>query len=88
LLLYILRYLKDDDAPWTDGAKLVSIFAALILVGNFLRNYYVFNGLTMGVRIRKTLVGGMFNKVGRMSLKSMARTNSGKLVALISADIM
>lgn len=88
LLLYILKYLKDDCAVWTDGLRLVLIFAGLILVGNFIRNYYVFNGLVMGVRVRKTLVGAMFNKVGRMSMKSMARTNSGKLVALISADIM
>jgi ABC-type multidrug transport system fused ATPase/permease subunit len=88
LLLYILKYLKDDCADWTDGVRLVSIFAGLIFVSNFIRNYYVFNGLVMGVRLRKTLVGAMFNKVGRMSLKSMARTNSGKLVALISADIM
>jgi hypothetical protein len=88
LLRYILQYLRDENAEKQTGIILVLIFSGTILIGNFLRNHYIFNGLIMGVRFRKTLVGAMFNKVGRMSMKSMARTNSGKLVALISADIM
>jgi len=42
----------------------------------------------MGIRGRKVLVTAMFNKVAKLSMKSLTRTNSGKLVTLISADIL
>jgi ABC-type multidrug transport system fused ATPase/permease subunit len=66
----------------------ISIFGASILIGSFLRGYYVFNGYMMGIRGRKVLVTAMFNKVAKLSMKSLTRTNSGKLVTLISSDIL
>ena len=71
-----------------DGIIYISIFGASILIGSFLRGYYVFNGYMMGIRGRKVLVTAMFNKVAKLSMKSLTRTNSGKLVTLISSDIL
>jgi ABC-type multidrug transport system fused ATPase/permease subunit len=71
-----------------DGIMYISIFGASILIGSFLRGYYVFNGYMMGIRGRKVLVTAMFNKVAKLSMKSLTRTNSGKLVTLISSDIL
>jgi ABC-type transport system involved in cytochrome bd biosynthesis fused ATPase/permease subunit len=41
----------------------------------------------MAVKIRKLLIGAMYGKLGKLSVKSVASTNSGKLITLVSADI-
>jgi ABC-type multidrug transport system fused ATPase/permease subunit len=88
LLLYLVKYIKDDSADLQTGIIYLTIFGVLVFVSSFIRNYYIFNGLVFGVRMRKTVVGSLFNKVGKMSVKSLARTNSGTLVGLVSADVM
>ena len=37
--------------------------------------------------MRRTLVAALYDKVVKLSMKSMAETNSGKLISLISADL-
>jgi ABC-type multidrug transport system fused ATPase/permease subunit len=88
LLLYLVRYIRDEAAELKMGLIYLSAFGALVFISSFLRNYYIFNGLVFGVRMRKAVVGSLFNKVSKMSVKSLARTNSGTLVALASADVM
>lgn len=41
----------------------------------------------MAVKVRKTFVSSMYDKVGSLSMKSLTETNSGKLITMISADI-
>lgn len=43
--------------------------------------------MTFSLNIRKALVTGLYNKVNKLSMKSIAITNSGKLISLISADL-
>jgi ABC-type multidrug transport system fused ATPase/permease subunit len=64
------------------------IFGGLAMIGPFFRNYCYFKGYVMALRSRKVTVNAMYNKVGKLSLKSLARTNSGKLITLISGDLM
>ena len=39
------------------------------------------------IKLRRTLVGVLFDKMARLSSKSMTETNSGKLISLVSADL-
>lgn len=41
----------------------------------------------MMVELRRTLVAALYDKVVRLSVKSLAETNSGKLISLISGDL-
>ena len=41
----------------------------------------------MSLDIRKILVTAMYDKLGKLSMKSVTSTNSGKLITLVSADI-
>ena len=41
----------------------------------------------MALEGRKLLVSAIFDKVGRLSMRSLTETNSGKLITLVSADI-
>ena len=48
---------------------------------------YFFQGFYYSINMRKAIVMAMYNKVSRLSLKSLSETNSGKLITLISSDI-
>jgi hypothetical protein len=39
------------------------------------------------LRLRKTLMTIMIDKVGKLSTQSMVKTNPGKLIAIIASDI-
>jgi hypothetical protein len=41
---------------------------------------------TDAVRMRKVLLCGIYDKIGKLSMKSLMETNSGKLITLISSD--
>lgn len=86
--MYIVKFIQTEDAPLSEGIFYVAIFGVALILGSFMRGYYVFNGYMMGIRGRKVMVTAMFNKVAKLSMQSLARTNSGKLVTLISADLL
>ncbi len=86
-LVYLIKYLSDDKQDWKDGLKLVAIYTSAIFVSALFRNYYIFLGYTMAVKMRKVFVSAMYDKVGNLSMKSLTETNSGKLITLISSDI-
>jgi len=44
-------------------------------------------GYVYTVQLRKALISAMYDKITSLSLKSIATTNSGKLITLISADM-
>jgi ABC-type multidrug transport system fused ATPase/permease subunit len=83
----LLIYINTPDEPITKGVWLVVVYSLAILIATFFRNYYIFKGYVVAVRMRKTLVSAMYDKVGVLSMKSLTETNSGKLITIISGDI-
>ena len=57
------------------------------IISELSRNYYVNYGFITSIRMRRTLVSVLFDKVVKLSMKSLIATNSGKLISLISADL-
>ena len=51
------------------------------------RNFYIHYGYMTAIRMRRTLVAVIFDKVCHLSMKSLIATNSGKLISVISADL-
>lgn len=41
----------------------------------------------LSLRIRRVLCAALYDKVVKLSMKSMTETHSGKLISLISADL-
>ena len=41
----------------------------------------------MSVKLRRILVGALYDKTTRLSVKGMTETNSGKLISLINGDL-
>jgi ABC-type multidrug transport system fused ATPase/permease subunit len=73
--------------PAKKGVWLIAVYASMVCIAAFFNNYQIFYSYVMSVRMRKTLVSAMYDKVSVLSMKSLTETNSGKLIALISADI-
>mmetsp|Transcript_40800 Transcript_40800/g.29424 ORF Transcript_40800/g.29424 Transcript_40800/m.29424 type:complete len:117 (+) Transcript_40800:637-987(+) len=44
-------------------------------------------GGVVAVRMRKVIVSSIYDKIGSLSIKSLAETNSGKLISLVSSDL-
>jgi len=44
-------------------------------------------GGVVAVEIRKVTVSAMYDKIGKLSVKSLTETNSGKLISLVSSDL-
>ena len=84
---FLIKYLRNEEAPYTEGVYLIIIFMVVSLVQQLCRNFYVQYGFITAVRMRRTLVAVLFSKVCNLSMKSLIETNSGKLISVISADL-
>lgn len=86
-LVYLIDYLKDPDAPVSRGVWMVCLYSVAVAVSAVLRNYYIHLGAMLALRLRKCVISSMYDKVGKLSMKSLTETNSGKLVTIISGDV-
>ena len=41
----------------------------------------------MSINIRKALTGSLYNKIEKLTIKSLTETDSGKLISIISGDL-
>lgn len=86
-LFYLFDYIKDPDQPYTKGIWMCAAYGFACWVATIFRNYYMFMGYMMAIRLRKAIVSAMYDKVAKLSTKSLTETNSGKLITIISGDI-
>jgi ABC-type multidrug transport system fused ATPase/permease subunit len=83
----LIRYIKSESSDRVEGIKLVATFILFMVAAQVFRNRYMFEGIQISLKIRRTLVAALFDKVVKLSMKSMTETNSGKLISLISSDL-
>jgi len=57
---YLINYLRDETASLEQGIILVVIFCVSNVVSTFCRNFYIFYGFLVSIRMRRTLVAVMF----------------------------
>lgn len=82
----IINYIEDPNADYRKGIWLVIVYAVTMFISMLFRNYYYFTTSVLAVKMRKTLLLAMYDKIGKLSIKSLVETNSGKLITLISSD--
>ena len=87
LLSYLINYIRDPDAPLINGLIYTTIFSIFIASQQLLRSLYYHMGFMTSIRMRRTLVAVIFDKVTKLSMKSLIATNSGKLISVISSDL-
>lgn len=84
---YLAQFIMDKNQPITKGIWLIVIYLCLNFVCIIFRNRYISYGYMISIRMRRTLCAVMFDKVTALSVESLAKTNSGKLIAMISSDL-
>ena len=62
-------------------------FSLSVLLGALSKNFYIYYGYFTALECRKLLTASMYDKVTKLSMRSLTETNSGKLITLVSADI-
>lgn len=87
MLILIIGYISDDDAEVKWGVIYVSIFTFLMFMSAYFRNRFIFEGYNTSANLRKTITVALYNKVQRLTIKSLTETDSGKVISIISGDL-
>lgn len=87
LIRYLAQYLTEEENDTQKAAMLVGGFALCTLLSSLLKNFYIYYGYIMSLEFRKIMVAAIYDKVGKLSMRSLTETNSGKLITLASSDI-
>jgi len=87
MIRYLADYLTKPGNDIKEGSVLVALFSVSLLMGSVLRNLYIYFGYVMSLEARKMLIAAMFDKVSKLSMRSLTETDSGKLIILVSSDI-
>ena len=85
---FLIEYIQDSTAPVSKGIYLSFIFIICTFMSSLIRNYNIFQNYRNALIMRKLLISKIYTKVGTLSKKSLVSTNSGKLISLISADLL
>jgi ABC-type multidrug transport system fused ATPase/permease subunit len=84
---YLANFIIDKKQPISKGIWLLAIYLFMNFVTIVARNRYIHYGYMTSIRMRRTLCAVMFDKVTALSVESLAKTSSGKLIAMISSDL-
>lgn len=87
MLILMINYITDESTEYYYGIAYVAVFAILMAVTSLLRQQYIFHGYNMSINIRKSLTGALYNKIERLTIKSLTETDSGKVISIISGDL-
>jgi ABC-type multidrug transport system fused ATPase/permease subunit len=84
----MILYIRDPVSDIAKGLELILVFTFTQLIAQIFRKRYVTNAYIIALRLRRILVATLFDKVVRLSTQSISQTNSGKLISLISSDLL
>jgi ATP-binding cassette subfamily C (CFTR/MRP) protein 1 len=87
MLILIIEYITDDEMDIGWGFFYVLIFTTLMFGSAYFRNRFIFEGYNTSINLRKTLTIALYNKMERLTIKSLTETDSGKVISIISGDL-
>lgn len=87
MLILIINYIVDDDMEVKWGIIYVCIFTLLMFLSAYFRNRFIFEGYNTSLHLRKTITHALYNKIERLTVKSLTETDSGKVISIISGDL-
>ena len=83
----LISYIRDPEQTIEQGIKLLCVAIFTSIVQQLCRNFYIQYGIINSVKLRRTLVALLFDKVSALSMKSLMSTSTGKLITVISSDL-
>jgi len=86
-MIVIIDFLKDETAPKYMGYVHATVFSTMMLISVVMKNESQIIGFRNSVAIRKSLTNAMYTKISKLSMESLTKTNSGKLITIVSGDL-
>ena len=71
MIRYLADYLVKPDNDLQEAFLLVLIFSLSVFIGCLIRNFYIYQGYMMALELRKLLIAAMYDKVGKLSIRSL-----------------
>ena len=68
------EYLTLEEHDMNQASITIAIFAGLVILGVLIRNLYLYYGSVMAIEVRKLLIVALYDKLGRLTLRSLAET--------------
>lgn len=70
---FLITYIVKEDVPGdeSEGVRLFFLFFGTLLASNLFRNRYILQQFEIGLKVRSTLLAVMYDKVSRLSIKSL-----------------
>ena len=87
MIKFLAEYLIKEESNLSEATILVALFSFFLLLGTLLRNFYLYYGYIMSLEVRKILISAIYDKVGRLTMRSLTETNQGRLITMVSSDI-
>ena len=87
LLIKLIEFIYKPDGTIEEGVILLVIYGFLLFLSPFSRNQYFLLSQKASIGFRKTIITTVYDKISRISMQSINKTNSGKMVTIISSDI-
>ena len=87
MIRFLSDYLLKEESNLKEASILVALFSVFILCSSLLRNFYIYYGYIMALETRKMLISAIYDKVNKLSMRSLTETNSGRLITLVTSDI-
>ena len=82
----LIDFLKDNNAPWTDGAFLtLAVTISQTLMSLFLRHYFYQCYLT-GLRVRTAIVAAVYRKALLLAASERYSRTTGEITNLVAVD--
>lgn len=87
MIKFLAEYLIKEESDLSEASILVALFSFFLLLGTLLRNFYLYYGYIMSLEVRKVLISAIYDKVSRLTMRSLTATNQGRLITMVSSDI-
>ena len=84
MIKFLAEYLEKEESNLQEASLLVALFSVSMLLGSLLRNFYIYYGHIMSLEVRKLLFSAIYDKVNRLSMRSLTETNQGRLITMVS----
>lgn len=83
----IILFIKQKDKSIYYGIYLISVFGLSAVLSSILRNYYYFYSYRVAIKIRKTLIIAAYEKIIKLSMYSLQKIKSGRIINFISSEL-
>lgn len=85
----IIEFIEEgrDEQVVGHAIKLIMYFSVPAILSTIIKNFYSFHTYKLAIKMRKTLIAALYEKIGKLSAKSLIKTNHGRIVQIISSEI-